>query len=127
AGAGAARIVSGRKNAVFRSSPAGGAAALPGAGSARFDSSTYRRKSIPENTCWHAPQRTRPRRSFSWSGTTLKLVLHWGQVVASAIDVVEAAGKSRSRRASGPDHDRRTPARQVQPSSERHASSATAG
>src|SRR5690606_39250153 len=40
---------------------------------------------MPEKTCWQTPQRTRPLRSFNWSGTTLKLVWHWGQVVASAI------------------------------------------
>src|SRR5690606_3468478 len=61
------------------------------------------RWSMPAKTLRQRPQRTKPRRSFSWSGTTRKLVLHCGQVVASAISLPRIDGRSsttRSRQAS---------------------------
>src|SRR5690606_10971680 len=65
---------------------------------------------MPEKTCWQTPQRTRPLRSFSWSGTTLKLVWHWGQVVASAIGRGAGQGYGRTRRSCLPGTTQASPA-----------------
>ena len=43
------------------------------------------RQARPSNTVEQAPQRTRPLRTRSWSGTTLKEVPHCGQRVVRAM------------------------------------------
>jgi hypothetical protein len=43
------------------------------------------RQARPSNTVEQAPQRTRPLRTRSWSGTTLKVVPHCGQRVVRAM------------------------------------------
>jgi hypothetical protein len=65
--------------------------ALGSTGCARPAAGPSVRCSSPEKICRHTPHRTSPRRSFNWSATTLKVVWHFGQRVASVIAVPVSA------------------------------------